>query len=392
MVDDAPETNDEGDLRPALNRLLAQRTARLARQALDADGRVEPVDVQAAQNLADVVELLGRTRPHLNWRRAPLLIALAAAAILAFSLSVLRVGQTEIALDLSVSEVTLRLAKAREIVPALSLASLGIVGAQSIELPAVLDPALRTAAGEAAAAVRLETVAGAGSIDLGPLTLPKAARVSLSVNDSASPAPATEPGRYRLTLADAPAQLGASVRGSVRYTVAGQAPETRDAAVPKPVWARSGTGPLDLELALATARSVELASPIDIDGLSLQHIDAPRSGDSEAPQPVSSLRAGTLYLVALDSKERKLLAHELLGWEQIRGQVSALRLEPGQITLRLQASVRGLVVGSGENRRSLMPTWLEWLRERHGLSLFWGSAVYMFGLMTGIVRWWSSPS
>jgi hypothetical protein len=35
-----------------------------------------------------------------------------------------------------------------------------------------------------------------------------------------------------------------------------------------------------------------------------------------------------------------------------------------------------------------MPTWLEWLRARHGLSLLWGTALYLFGLAVGVLRWW----
>ena len=46
-----------------------------------------------------------------------------------------------------------------------------------------------------------------------------------------------------------------------------------------------------------------------------------------------------------------------------------------------------VTAGWGHNRRSLMPTWLEWLRARHGLSLLWGSTVYIVGLLMGALRW-----
>jgi hypothetical protein len=49
--------------------------------------------------------------------------------------------------------------------------------------------------------------------------------------------------------------------------------------------------------------------------------------------------------------------------------------------------VTAVTAGWGENRRSLMPTWLEWLRARHGLSLLWGSTVYIVGLLMGALRW-----
>ena len=44
--------------------------------------------------------------------------------------------------------------------------------------------------------------------------------------------------------------------------------------------------------------------------------------------------------------------------------------------------------GWGENPSSLMPTWLEWIRARHGLSLLWATTLYLFGVITAILRWW----
>jgi hypothetical protein len=35
-----------------------------------------------------------------------------------------------------------------------------------------------------------------------------------------------------------------------------------------------------------------------------------------------------------------------------------------------------------------MPTYLEWLRARHGLSLLWGTTLYLFGVIVGALRWW----
>jgi hypothetical protein len=34
-----------------------------------------------------------------------------------------------------------------------------------------------------------------------------------------------------------------------------------------------------------------------------------------------------------------------------------------------------------------MPTYLEWLKARHGLSLFWGTSLYLFGLAAAALRW-----
>ena len=38
-----------------------------------------------------------------------------------------------------------------------------------------------------------------------------------------------------------------------------------------------------------------------------------------------------------------------------------------------------------------MPTLLDWLRQRQGLSLLWGTALYLFGIVTTFRRWWRKP-
>jgi branched-subunit amino acid transport protein AzlD len=35
-----------------------------------------------------------------------------------------------------------------------------------------------------------------------------------------------------------------------------------------------------------------------------------------------------------------------------------------------------------------MPTTLEWLAKRQGLSLFWGTSIYIIGLVTAFSTWW----
>ena len=39
----------------------------------------------------------------------------------------------------------------------------------------------------------------------------------------------------------------------------------------------------------------------------------------------------------------------------------------------------------------LMPTLLDWLRARHGLSLLWATTAYLVGLFVAILGWWRRP-
>jgi hypothetical protein len=63
-------------------------------------------------------------------------------------------------------------------------------------------------------------------------------------------------------------------------------------------------------------------------------------------------------------------------------------LHEDHIALRFYGQVSDLRIHWGEETINLMPTYLEWLRTQHGLYLLWGSALYLFGLLITIVRWW----
>jgi hypothetical protein len=51
-----------------------------------------------------------------------------------------------------------------------------------------------------------------------------------------------------------------------------------------------------------------------------------------------------------------------------------------------------MVTGSLDNPQNLMPTWLEWLKAQHGLSLLWGSTFYLVGVLLTLSRWVKGPS
>ena len=78
----------------------------------------------------------------------------------------------------------------------------------------------------------------------------------------------------------------------------------------------------------------------------------------------------------------------MLRLELSEGQVRALSLAGDHISLSFRGAVTSLTTGEGSDRRSLMPTYLEWLSAQHDLSLFWGAAMYVFGLALAIMRWW----
>ena len=91
------------------------------------------------------------------------------------------------------------------------------------------------------------------------------------------------------------------------------------------------------------------------------------------------------------STERKLRPGEMLRFGGASGTFLTLDLRDDGIATTFQGDVRDLRTGAGEHPRSLMPTLLDWLRQRQGLSLLWGTALYMFGVVTTFRKWWRKP-
>ena len=117
------------------------------------------------------------------------------------------------------------------------------------------------------------------------------------------------------------------------------------------------------------------------------------SGPDPGAEPLPQrLRHGGAELVAPDVQGGEVgKVRRPSQGERAQGEVRTLRLQEDHIELKFHGRVRGMTLGSGEGSRSYMPTWLEWLRERHSLSLLWGAALYLFGLVTIVLRWWGKP-
>jgi hypothetical protein len=67
--------------------------------------------------------------------------------------------------------------------------------------------------------------------------------------------------------------------------------------------------------------------------------------------------------------------------------VRALQVERDHLSLQFHGRVTGMETGGEGNRRSLMPSYLEWLYARRGLELLWATALYLFGLSAGVLGW-----
>jgi hypothetical protein len=56
--------------------------------------------------------------------------------------------------------------------------------------------------------------------------------------------------------------------------------------------------------------------------------------------------------------------------------------------VNFRGTTRGIRSGWSDRPANLMPTYLDWLQAHHGLSLLWGTTLYLFGVAATILRWW----
>ena len=363
-------------------RALRDAEAAVAAQSAVRTGEVSEEEIDALDRLSRLVELEEARRP--TWRtRAPVIAVTIATLILLSVLFFARVSSTEIELDVEATRVSFVLPSRQTVTDMLPLSRLGVGRLREAVIPRARDrdsEVLRSDEGEVA--VQVEPAAAGdrrGTVTLAGLVLPPATAVSLTH--------AGVPRQYRVEITAAAPDLHVALSGPTDLRATGAGRRTIDFDVPGDLTLRSGKNGLFFDLSLQEGPSGALARQLAAQNISLQDVDETVDGNRTIIRRVSAIVSGTLYLEALDSKERKLRAGELLQFARSEGELRSVRLDDDHIVLNFQGTVQGMTVGRGVNQISLMPTWLEWLQARHGVSLFWGSALYLCGLATAVFKW-----
>jgi hypothetical protein len=224
------------------------------------------------------------------------------------------------------------------------------------------------------------STSGGGTISLAPLVGPQGGEVTLRVGDM--------PNELRLSVKGLDASAQADLSGSVTALLPRQARQTIAAATPQAAALMPGPADVDFDLvALNPALSV-LAPSLAISTLALVRIDEVAQGGRSVVRRVSTLHSGSVFFDELAGRELRLRAREALRFDEVRGEIRELRLADGRLIVNFHGKVRGMASGSLEHPRRLMPSWLDWLRANQPLALLWGSALYVFGLLTTLWQWW----
>ncbi len=309
----------------------------------------------------------------------------ASTLVVASVLLFIRVPTTTIELDGTFTGLAFVSAQQQQLNRPLSVSALGAAGLKEVQLPGEVASrgarvsAIRIAVDSAGDAKR------SGSIVVDRIVVPALTQVRLSRTDV--------PRQYRISLRSAtPITVHADVMGTVTFAPAGARAATTTLGAPRPVDFTGTTGALDLDVTLAVASPAPRWQQLAARDLQVYRVEDEQDAARPLARPVSTILAGTIYFESLGGGERRLRAGEMLRFGGASGTILTLDLREDAIAATFQGDVREMRSGAGEHPRSFMPTLLEWLRQRQGLSLLWGTALYLFGISMTLRRWWRGAS
>ncbi len=92
----------------------------------------------------------------------------------------------------------------------------------------------------------------------------------------------------------------------------------------------------------------------------------------------------------MNGKRDTIRKGEWLLLDGVDGEIRSMHMAANGIRLDFQGKVTDISVGSSQNRRSLMPNWLEWFSERHSVKMLWGAFLWILSTLFGVIKWWQS--
>jgi hypothetical protein len=344
------------------------------------------VDKDAFDRLDRLSKLATDTKPQRRW-----LIPFVVFVLLTIFVGLLfkKQQETEIELDLAVTELHFHLTKQGPLTEDQFLRSLNASALNGIEV----DGADWSAPGGGTCSLSAELAgqpAKGAAITLPALVVPKDWGLGVSRAGAETDFEFTAPSAsgHRDDFA-----MTASVRGKAALST-NCTPDGKNRSVP---W--NGPGSLTMRIGAATTLRCESAIPvkfarqIEFENLRLYTVERYQTGTAPIDRRRSSLLSGTLYLDVLNAKSVPLRPFEDLSFGSSRGYIRAISIPPDskpaseELRLQAHAAVQQMKLGSGVSERSQMPSWLEMLAAQTGIALLWASVIYVFGVIYAVLRW-----
>ena len=365
--------------------MLIEKAKAAVDKSISEDGKLTADEIDSLEQLSRLVKLVEssqpKRRPNLWLLPALFLTTLIILSILLFG----HVSETEIELDVTASDVSFAVPDQQVLTTLMQLTRLGIDGLNEIRIPRSQEQDSHTIY---SADNKQETLhvlitpekKETGSVSLSSVIVPVGTRVRIYPTEIAN--------QYGLSLMGSSVDLRAEIYGRIQMSFSDHRSMIYNFASPKAIVMTSDSQEVRLVFSVANdSIGAGFSSQLAAHELRLFQIDEFVDQKNTIVRKVSTIHSGTLYLEELKGKEIQLRPREQISFKQSVGEIRTIRLNDNRVELKYYGRVRGMDSGFGENKRNLMPTYLEWLSARHGLSLLWGTTLYIFGIIVGVLRW-----
>ena len=363
-----------------LKALLDEQSRALADETLQR-GQVPGYKMEALDRLVKLKEIRSAFTSPIA-QRWQLLAVLCVTLVLLSVLFFARVRHTEIELDLTLTELRFTSAQPQVLTNLVNLHELGASGLKKIELPqsTQTDELIHESNSNGMASVRLTADSTGGSLTLAAIHAPAGTEYWLRTTNT--------PGQYRLAIKGATVTSRIDVMGRVAVSVPGLLNDTILFPSPQGIMLYPDSNDVNFDIQPADPATALFPAMLKAGNLSLYSIDEHIDIDHTVVRSISSIESGTLYFEALGGKERRLRHGEAIQFTRSSGDIRKLEINGRHIRFIFHGRVSGLTTGMEDHRKNIMPTYLEWLKANHGLSLLWGSVLYIFGFAITILNWW----
>jgi hypothetical protein len=368
--------------RDQLRDLLEQKVAAVSNLAVREQGNVPPDLIKDLSNFKQLVDLHQSVVPASSRKHWILPIVIVITVLVTSALLFLHLPYARVDLDITAGATAFILDESQDLISNVRVLSISAAGLRGIEASGfdLRDQSIGFNPG-VADSMRLSLLGDKGEITLDNIHLPAKTRVTLEILDGSN--------RFRvawkLSGKQAPTPLSISAIGDIQLGLSASAVQVLHLNTPKGLELVPGSEvALDLDLPKTSQLTTEPQLPASMLSFSTVHESV---GEASSARQISTVRSGSVFIQSLNGQKYELRSGERLRFDNSRGDMQKILLGPSGITVQYEGEVWGMNAGSHEFPTSLMPSLLEWLRARHGLSLLWGSTLYLVGMLMVVLRW-----
>lgn len=369
-----------------LRHSLREKLEALSHQVVNEQGKVDAQALEEAERLSRLIKEYGSALPPpRSDTRRRVVVGFLGAALLVGLMATVSCQETEVELSIVASKVTLSAAEPQRVLGALPVSELTVVGTRRIRFSQELAPAGEFVNAPEGEVLELSArLAGSGpstgKLTLAETAIPAGARISYQQGESV--------GAYRMDIAGGSTGLRADLLGAVELDIPNEG--TRDVVTKSSQSVHmEGGSEIALSLTMEGAARCIVCSPISVSELQFEALDEYHDNAFTMVETRSSVRSGVVVFYGLNGKKHELNRHEMLKFDVSNGHVRSIETtNDGNLQVRFHGVVKGLEVGSEQNPNSLMPSMLEWLKERNSVALAWASVLYLFGLLLSLMKFY----